>query len=63
MKKAKKANKAIVKEEARIQRALLKLGYFAYTVQFQPCDGSLFPSLKLEARPAGRGDEDLILRT
>ena len=55
------ANKAILAEEARIQCALLQLGYFAYSVKFQPMnanDGK--PNLTIEARGGDDGDEELI---
>jgi len=60
MSEAEKANRAIMIEEARIQRALLELGYYAYRIQFQPNDGAA--SLRIEARPGCKGDEDLIFR-
>jgi hypothetical protein len=55
---AEKTNKAISAEEVRIQRALLELGYFAYQIQFQACSNA--PTLTLRARPACKGDEELI---
>jgi len=61
MDKAKEVNKVILAEEIRIQRALLKLGYYAFSIRFQsPGVSSTAPSLWLEARPAVKGDEELI---
>jgi hypothetical protein len=54
------ANKALLAEKARIQRALLELGYFAYRIRFQPCGSGA--SLEIEARPGSVADEEIILR-
>jgi len=64
MKEAIEANNAILKEKARIQRALLKLGYFAYSVKFTPFNGKNEPiaSIFIEARQGYESDKDLIWR-
>jgi len=63
MKEAEKANRAILNEGARIQRALLELGYFAYSVKFLPfnADGA-GASITIEARTGYESDEKLIWR-
>ena len=61
MDEQKEANKVISAEERRIQETLLKLGYFAFSIRFQsPCASSTAPSLRLKARPAHKGDEEMI---
>jgi hypothetical protein len=54
------SNKALLAEEANIQRALLGFGYFAHDIQFKTIQGGVAPSLTIKARPACKGDEELI---
>ena len=61
---ATKVNRALLAEEVRIQRALLELGYYAYRIQFQPMNSANEkPSLHIEARSGGKGDDELINRS